>query len=151
MKWCKLTAMQWKITYRAFKLHYKRSVIQLATALPGTPWFHPSPCPKPRKISQNCRHVDLTNPQMAAARKNMDVRIRVVMHQFWTQSWKSPTIGPEGTSPKMCTQTVDIAKAKACRLGLTLGREARLTGPCQHILLSWVNWKTVFKHSKRKL
>jgi hypothetical protein len=45
----------------------------------------------------------------------------------------APTIGADGTSPKTCIQTVDMAMAKACRLGLTLLRETKFTGPCHHV------------------
>ena len=43
--------------------------------------------------------------------------------KIWRHTWRIPTSGEEGTSPKMCIATVDIAIDNGLKLGLTQCRQ----------------------------
>jgi hypothetical protein len=73
--------------------------------------------------------VAIPDAQIAVARKNMHVRPRVVNRQFCSQSWKAPTMGADGTSPKTCITTVDMAIDNGLNTGVTHRNVTKFTGP----------------------
>jgi hypothetical protein len=46
-------------------------------------------------------------------------------------TWKAPTIGADGTSPKTCITTVDIAIDNGLNTGVTHRNVTKFTGPCK--------------------
>lgn len=51
--------------------------------------------------------------------------------EIWRQTWRIPTSGEDGTSPNMWIDTVDIAIDNGLKLGLTVCRHTKFTGPCR--------------------
>lgn len=76
------------------------------------------------------------------------------------QTWITPTSGEEGTSPKTWIATVDIAIDNGLKLGLTVCRHTKFTGPCsrklfknttQNLPLEYnvtVEWKEIYLSGK---
>lgn len=68
---------------------------------------------------------------MIAARKRIEVIIRVDVLQFLRRSCIFPYRGEEGTSPKIWIKTVEDAIDSGLKFGLTQCRHTKLTGACK--------------------
>lgn len=71
------------------------------------------------------------------------------------RTWKTPTRGEEGTSPKMWIETVEIAIDKGLKLGLTQCKHTKFTGPCiqnlQNVkIYSEIIYIYIWKHLRQK-
>lgn len=69
-------------------------------------------------------------PHIIAARKRIEVIIRVEVLQFLRRSCIFPYRGEEGTSPKIWIKTVEEAIDSGLKFGLTQCRHTKLTGAC---------------------